>query len=141
MTETYAAVVGRAAYLGGWPLVNIRNRRVFMEQLPGPGLLEGIVPAGPPGTIGMLHDYIRPEERIVACPNQGVAYGFGTLDAERGPSVAQVPDFGGRFWVYQAVDQRTDSFARLGAMYGTEPGHYLLAPARWCSATTPAAPS
>jgi hypothetical protein len=60
-----------------------------------------------------------------------VAYGFGILDARRGPTVVQVPDFGGRFWVYQVVDQRTESFARLGAMYGTKPGRYLLAPTGW----------
>ena len=127
----YAAEVARTAYLWGWPLVNMHNRRVFMEQLPGPGLLAGIVPAGPPNHIGMLHDYIRPEERVVACPNQDVAYGFGTLDATLGPAVVQVPDFGDRFWVYQVVDQRTDSFVQLGKMYGTAPGHYLLAPASW----------
>lgn len=131
VTEAYAAEVARAAYLWGWPLVNLHNRRVFMEQLPGPGLLTGIVPAGPPNRIGMLHDYIRPEERVVACPNQDVAYGFGPLDAERGPAVVQVPDFGDRFWVYQVVNQRTDSFVELGKMYGTEPGHYLLAPESW----------
>jgi hypothetical protein len=79
----------------------------------------------------MLHDYITPEERLVACPNQDVVYGFGVIDAQRGPSVVQVPDFGSRFWVYQAVDQRTDSFVRLGAMYHTPPGLYLLAPASW----------
>ncbi|QDQ95334.1 DUF1254 domain-containing protein [Rhodococcus sp. WB9] len=131
MTPEYARTVARTAYLWGWPLVNMHNRRVFMEQLPGPGLLAGIVPAGPPGTIGMLHDYIRPEERVVACPNQDVVYGFGVLDAERGPSVVQVPDFGDRFWVYQVVDQRTDSFVRLGKMYGTAPGFYLLAHEFW----------
>ncbi|MGW2161962.1 DUF1254 domain-containing protein [Nonomuraea sp. NPDC001699] len=130
-TANRKARLGRAAYLWGWPLVNLRNRRVLMEQLPGPGLLAGIVPAGPPGTIGMLYDYIRPEERMVACPSQDVAYGFGVLDAERDPSVVQVPDFGGRFWVYQAVDQRTDSFVELGAMYDTKPGPYLLAPTSW----------
>ncbi|MEU4433111.1 DUF1254 domain-containing protein [Nocardia rhamnosiphila] len=102
-----------------------------MEQLPAPGLLAGIVPAGPPGTIGMLRDYIRPEERVVACPNQDVVYGWGVLDARRGPTVIQVPDFGDRFWVYQVVDQRTDSFVRLGKMYGTAPGFYLLAHESW----------
>ncbi|MGW0043106.1 DUF1254 domain-containing protein [Rhodococcus sp. NPDC003348] len=131
MTEEYAEVVGRAAYLWGWALVNMHNRRTLMEQLPAPGLLAGIVPAGPPGTIGMLRDYIRPEERVVACPNQDVVYGFGVLDSARGPSVVQVPDFGDRFWVYQVVDQRTDSFVRLGAMYGTAPGFYLLAHTSW----------
>ncbi|MGJ4843577.1 DUF1254 domain-containing protein [Leifsonia sp. Le1] len=131
VTEAYAAEVGRAAYLWGWPLVNMHNRRVFMEQLPGPGLLAGIVPAGPPNTIGMLREYIRPEERVVACPNQDVVYGFGTLDSNLGPAVVQVPDFGDRFWVYQVVDQRTDSFVQLGKMYGTKPGHYLLAHTDW----------
>ncbi|GAA4974263.1 DUF1254 domain-containing protein [Yinghuangia aomiensis] len=131
MTDDYCRTVGRLAYLWGWPLVNMHSRLSIMEQVPEPGLIGGIIPAGPPGTAGMLHDYIRPEERIVACPNQDVVYGFGILDARRGPSVVQVPDFGGRFWVYQVVDQRTDAFAQLGAMYGTEPGHYLLAPTGW----------
>jgi hypothetical protein len=102
-----------------------------MEKVPAPGPLGGVVPAGPPGSVGLLHDYIAPEERLVACPNQDVVYGFGVIDGQRGPSVVQVPDFGGRFWVYQAVDQRTDSFVNLGAMYATKPGLYLLAPVSW----------
>jgi hypothetical protein len=60
-----------------------------------------------------------------------VVYGFGALDARRGPSVVQVPEFGDRFWVYQVVDQRTDSFVSLGKMYDTKPGLYLLAPTDW----------
>jgi hypothetical protein len=131
MTEDYVRSVAKMAYLWGWPLVNMHNRLSTMELLPGPGLIDGVIPAAPPGGIGMLRDYIRPEERLVACPNQDVVYGFGVLDARRGPSVVQVPDFGGRFWVYQVVDQRTDSFVRLGAMYQTRPGLYLLAPAAW----------
>ena len=43
----------------------------------------------------------------------------------------QVPDFGGRFWVYQIVDLRTDSFVQLGKMYGTTPGFYLLVGPNW----------
>jgi hypothetical protein len=131
LTDEYLNSMGQLAYLWAWPMVNLHNRLSIMQQLPEPGLLGGIIPAGPPGSIGMLHDYIRPEERVVACPNQDVAYGFGTLDAQVGPSVVQVPDFGDRFWVYQAVDQRTDSFVQLGAMYDTQPGLYLLAPAGW----------
>ena len=131
MTGDYVRSVGRLAYLWGWPLVNMHNRLSIMEKLPGPGLLGGVVPAASPGSVGMLHDYITPDEKFVTCPNQDVVYGFGIIDAARGPSVVQVPDFGGRFWVYQAVDQRTDSFIRLGAMYQTRPGLYLLAPAAW----------
>ncbi len=131
MTDDYVRSLGRLAYLWGWPLVNMHNRLVAMAQFTVPGLLGGVVVASPPGSLAMLHDYITPDERLVACPNQDVVYGFGVIDAEQGPTVIQVPDFGDRFWVYQAVDQRTDSFVRLGAMYGTAPGHYLLAPAGW----------
>jgi hypothetical protein len=131
MTVDYVRSLGRLAYLWGWPLVNMHNRLSIMDNVPAPGLLGGVVPAAPPGSVGMLHDYVTPEERLVACPNQDVVYGFGVIDGQRGPSVVQVPDFGDRFWVYQAVDQRTDSFVRLGAMYQTKPGLYLLAPQSW----------
>jgi len=40
-------------------------------------------------------------------------------------------DFGDRFWVYQIVDLRTDSFVQLGKMYGTTPGFYLLVGPNW----------
>ena len=131
MTEDYLRSVGKMAYLWGWPLVNVHNRLSAMELLPGPGLIDGVIPAASPGSAGMLRDYITPEQRLVACPNQDVVHGFGIIDARRGPSVVQVPDFGDRFWVCQAVDQRTDSFVRLGAMYQTPPGLYLLAPSSW----------
>src|SRR5215469_6019561 len=131
MTSDYVRAVGRLAYLWGWPLVNMHNRLSVMQKVPAPGLLGGVVPAAPPGSVAMLHDYITPQQRLVACPNHDVVYGFGIIDAERGPSVVQVPDFGDRFWVYQGVDQRTDSFVRMGAMYRTRPGLYLLAPASW----------
>src|SRR5499425_3952823 len=126
MTDEYVRSVARLAYLWGGPLVNMHNRLSIMEKLPGPGLLAGVVPAASPGSAGMLHDYITPEQRLVACPNQDVVYGFGIIDARRGPSVVQVPDFGDRFWVYQVVDQRTDSFADMGKMYGTKPACICL---------------
>ncbi len=75
----------------------------------------------------MLTDYVNPEERNVACPNQDVVYGLGLLALDVSPVVIQVPDFGDRFWVYQIVDLRTDSFAQLGKMHGTTRGFYLLA--------------
>ncbi len=131
LTGDYLRSLGRLAYLWGWPLVNMHNRLSIASRLPGPGLLGGVVPLASPGSIGMLRDYITPDEKLVACPNQDVVYGFGVIDGQRGPSVVQVPDFGDRFWVYQGVDQRTDSFVRFGAMYDTEPGLYLVAPTTW----------
>jgi hypothetical protein len=130
ITEAYAALVAREAFLWGWPLVNIYSRRLTYEKVPDI-VLAGPVPAAPLNRLGMLTDYIVPEERIVACPNQDVVYGAGALALDRSPAVIQVPDFGNRFWVYQVVDLRADSFADLGKMYGTTPGFYLLVGQNW----------
>jgi len=131
MTEPYVRMITREAYFWAWPLINIYNKRLAYEHIPQPGLLGGIVPAAPPNRLSMLTNYVAPSERIVACPNQDVVYGGGIVALDKGPVVIQVPDFGKRFWVYQVVDIRTDSFADLGAMYGTKPGFYLLAGPDW----------
>lgn len=131
LTEPYVRMVMRDAYFWAWPMINIYNRRLAFEQIPEPGLMNGIVPAAPLNRLSMLSNYMVPEERIVACPNQDVVYGGGVVALEKSPVVIQVPDFGKRFWVYQIVDLRTDSFADLGAMYGTKPGFYLLAGPNW----------
>jgi hypothetical protein len=47
------------------------------------------------------------------------------------PVVVQLPDFGTRFFTYQIVDHRTDSFASIGKQYGTQPGFYLLIGPNW----------
>jgi hypothetical protein len=127
----YVSQMGRSIYFWAWPMMNIHNRKVTFEKLPEQGYLGGIVPAAPPNQLTMLRDYIAPEERIVACPNQDVVYGLGILDFTKEPVVLQVPDFGNRFWVYQIVDERTDSFAKLGKMYDTKPGFYLLVGPGW----------
>jgi hypothetical protein len=137
MTAEYIAQVGRVAYLWAWPMMNMHNRRTILTKIPEPGLMGGIVPVAPPNRLSMLRDYIEPGERLVACPNQDVVYGFGLLSMESTPVVVQVPDFGDRFWVYQVVDQRTDGFASLGKMYGTKPGFYLLTGPDWKGAVPP----
>jgi hypothetical protein len=131
VTEEYARLVAREAYFWAWPLINIYNKRLAFSQAPEPGLMNGVLPMAPVNRLAMLRDYVEPEERFVACPNQDVVYGGGVLALEVGPAVLQVPDFGSRFWVYQVVDLRTDSFASLGAMYGTTPGFYLLVGPNW----------
>ena len=87
--------------------------------------------SAPLNRLGMITDYVDPAERLVACPNQDVVYGLGVLALDVSPVVIQVPDFGDRFWVYQAVDLRTDSFVQLGKMYDTKPGFYLLVGPNW----------
>ena len=132
LTDEYVRTVGEAATFWAWPMVNVLNRRLgFKETVPEPGLLGGILPVAPPNHLAMLSDYVAPQERAIACPNQDVIYGAGVMALDESPVVVQVPDFGKRFWVYQVVDMRTDGFARLGAMYGTKPGFYLLVGPNW----------
>ncbi|WP_246160518.1 DUF1254 domain-containing protein [Aureimonas fodinaquatilis] len=131
ITEAYARMVARDAYFWAWPMVNIYNRRLAFSESPEVGLMNGVLPFAPLNRLAMLHDYIKPDQRWVACPNQDVVYGAGIVALEQTPVIVQVPDFGGRFWAYQIVDLRTDSFAELGAMYGTQPGFYLLVGPDW----------
>jgi hypothetical protein len=131
ITEPYARLVARDAYFWAWPMVNIYNRRLAFKQAPEAGLMNGVLPFAPLNTMSMLHDYVEPDQRWVACPNQDVVYGAAIAALDETPVVVQVPDFGNRFWVYQIVDLRTDSFAQVGAMYGTQPGFYLLAGPDW----------
>ena len=131
ITDDYVAQVGRMAYFWGWPMVNIQSRLETFRPVKEFALGGGVLPIGPVNEITMLTDYIDPAERAVACPNQDVVYGQAILDLAREPVVVQVPDFRGRFFVYQIVDQRTDGFADVGAMYATQPGFYLLAGPDW----------
>lgn len=131
MQPGYAKAIAQMAYLWGWPMVNMINRRNRITQAPYPGLVGGILPAAPRGQIGMLHNYIEPSETFVTCPNQDVVYGLGFFDLDAEPVVIQVPNFRDRFWVYALYDQRTDQFGRLGKPYGTKPGFYLLVGPRW----------
>ncbi|WP_210249329.1 DUF1254 domain-containing protein [Neorhizobium alkalisoli] len=131
ITEQYGRSVARDAYFWAWPMVNIYNRRLAFQQSPKIGLMNGVLPFAPINAMAMLADYVKADQRWVACPNQDVVYGAGVAALEQTPVVVQVPDFGDRFWVYQVVDMRTDSFAQIGAMYGSRPGFYLLVGPEW----------
>jgi hypothetical protein len=130
VTEAYARLIARDAFLWAWPLVNVMNRRAVNAKVPTP-MISGGAPAAPLNRLSMITDYIAPDERLVACPNQDVVYGGGPLALDQSPVVIQVPDFGERFWVYQIVDTRTDSFASLGKMYASQPGFYLFVGPDW----------
>ena len=82
--------------------------------------------------VAMLTGYISPDQRIIACANQDVAYGAGFLDnLDNAPIVFQVPDFGDRFWVYALYDARTDQLSNIGKQYGTKPGIYMVVGPNW----------
>ena len=131
MTKEYVEMVARLAYVWGWPMVNQINRRASFAQAPGPGRLGGVLPIAPTGYVGMLNDYIAPDQTFVTCPNQDTVYGAGFMSLDKQPVIVQVPDFGERFFTYQMVDHRTDSFASIGKQYNTKPGHYLLVGPNW----------
>ena len=131
MTKEYLKMVGRSAYLWGWPLVNNFNRALAVKDLPEPGRIGGVVPAAPPGYVSMLTDYIDAAERFVTCPNQDTVYGAGFQHLDTKPVIVQVPDFGDRFFTYQMTDARTNSFASIGKQYRTKPGFYLLIGPNW----------
>ncbi|MEW6438658.1 MAG: DUF1254 domain-containing protein [Pseudomonadota bacterium] len=131
MQRSYASTIAQFAYVWGWPIINMMNRKAKITQAPYPGHLNGVLPAAPRGQIAMLADYIEPSETFVTCPNQDVVYGLGFFDLNEEPVVIQVPDFGARFWVYALYDARTDQFGQLGKPYGSKPGFYLLVGPKW----------
>jgi len=131
MSKEYVQMVGRMAYLWGWPLVNNANRHAAFSKAPEPGLLGGVLPIAH-NSLAMLTNYVSPEQRFVTCTNQDVVYGFGFLDnLDEKPIVFQVPDFGDRFWVYALYDARTDELSQIGKQYGTKPGFYMVVGPNW----------
>lgn len=131
LAPDYVREIGRFAYFWAWPLVNVFNRYTSFKRVLRPLLIGGIAPVAPINHLTMLHDYIGWKQRYITCPSHDLVYGLGILDLGREPVVVQVPDFGKRYWVYQATDLRTDGYADLGAMYGTKPGFYLLVGPDW----------
>lgn len=131
MPASYIESVARMAYIWGWPLVNLHNRQAMFRQVPMQGFLGGVMPVAPVNYLTIFPDYGTPDQKDVAHPNQDVVYGFGITDLKENPVVIQVPDFGNRFWMYELANQRTDSYGKMGKMYGTKPGFYLIVSPDW----------
>ncbi len=129
MTKAYVEAIGQIAYVWGWPLVSMSNRIAAYAKVAEPSVIGGM-PIGY-NAIPMLTDYISPEEKSIACPNQDVVYGTGFCDLGDEPIVLQVPDFKDRFWVYAVYDERTSEFSKIGKPYGTKPGFYLVVGPDW----------
>ncbi len=135
MTKEYVQMVGRLAYLWGWPLVYVLNQRTELTKVPETGLLGGVMPISPMNQVGMLTGYVSPGETFIADPNQDVVYGLGYLSLEKEPVVIQVPEFGDRFWTLPVYDARTDQISEIGLQYGTKPGFYMVVGPNWKGAT------
>jgi hypothetical protein len=131
LTKQYVQMVGRMAYVWGYAMVSAHNRRAAFASVPSPGLDGGVFPIAPVGRNAMLADTIKSQQAFIACPDPDAVYGAGFFALEKEPVVFQVPDFGDRFWVYGLYDARTDAFAEIGRLYGTEPGFYLMVGPNW----------
>jgi len=135
MTQAYVQMVGRMAYVWGWPLVYVYNQRNELTKVPEPILLNGAICIAPMNQLSMLTGYVAPAENYIADPNQDVVYGLGFMSFEKEPVVMQVPDFGDRFWTLPIYDARTDQISELGLQYGTKPGFYMIVGPDWKGAT------
>ncbi len=135
MQPEYAKSIARMAYIWGYPMVNMMNRRAKLSQMPEPGRFGGVLPASPTGQIGMLFDYIDPGQNFIACPNQDVVYGLGFQSLNETPVVIQVPEISDRFYVVAIYDQRTDQIGEIGSQYNSKPGFYLLVGSKWDGVT------
>ena len=135
MTKAYVQMVGRMAYVWGWPLVYVYNQRNELTKVPEPILLNGAICIAPMNQLSMLTGYVAPAENYIADPNQDVVYGLGFMSFEKEPVVMQVPDFGDRFWTLPIYDARTDQISELGLQYGTKPGFYMIVGPDWKGAT------
>jgi hypothetical protein len=136
MTKAYVQMVGRMAYVWGWPLVYVYNQRTELTKVPEALLVNGAICIAPMNQLSMLTGYVNPAENYIADPNQDVVYGLGFLSLEKEPVVIQVPDFGDRFWTLPVYDARTDQISELGLQYGTKPGFYMIVGPDW-KGTTP----
>jgi hypothetical protein len=57
MTTDYVQLVGRMAYVWGWPLVFVYNQRTALTKVPEPVILNS-VPLAPMNQVAMLTDYV-----------------------------------------------------------------------------------
>src|SRR5215469_14080107 len=137
ITEEYARLVARDAYFWAWPMVNIYNKRLAYSQAPEPGLMGGIVPIAPVNRMAMLHDYIDPRERLVACPNQDVVYGAGVLALHgvhpgdhRGAGQARPLDHGDADAAAADDGDRRAGLDPGGVDHRADPGHHPAADER-----------
>jgi hypothetical protein len=85
MTKDYVTMVARMAYVWGWPMVNQINRRAAFAKVPEPGRLGGVLPIAPTGYVGMLTDYIAPDQRFVTCQTKTLSMAVASWRSTRNP--------------------------------------------------------
>ena len=71
MTTEYVQMVGRMAYVWGYPMVNSHNRRIAFSKAPEPVLVGGVLPFAPGGYNAMVTNYIAPNQTFICLPQSG----------------------------------------------------------------------
>ena len=84
MTKASVQMVGRMAYVWGWPLVYVYNQRTELTKAPETGLLAGVMPIGPMNQVVMLTNYINPSETFIAHPEPGCRVRVGLAVSRKG---------------------------------------------------------
>lgn len=88
-----------------------------------------------PNSIWKMEDITTPalsEKLGYVTPNVNVIYGFGFMDLRQEPIVVEVPDSKERYYMVQAVDMWTNSFAYMGGKStGYKGGTFVLVGPNW----------
>ena len=131
MVPEYASVIARLAYVWGWPLVNMHNRREMFRKMPEHCLRwrRAHGAAQPAGHVYGLRG-------SAATPCRASQPGcrlwlWNLLAGPRPPSSCRCRISATASGSYALYDQRTDEFAQIGKQYGTEPGFYLVVGPDW----------
>jgi hypothetical protein len=123
-----AEQLGVDAYLYGFPLVLMDTTMRRMTNVPRPGLAGG----APVNQIGHTRAFPEPASRNVVSPNADTLYSIAWLDLSQGPVVLHVPDTGGRYYLMQALDAWTNTFAAPGKRTtGTGTGDFVFSGPQW----------
>ena len=84
MTTASVQMVGRMAYVWGWPLVYVYNQRTELSKAPETVLLDGAIPVGPMNKLVMLTNYISPTRDLHGHPEPGCRVWNGLAVSRQG---------------------------------------------------------
>ena len=128
----YIETVARSAYVWGWPMVNMLNRRATITQAPEPGLLNGVLPVAPLSQLAMLSDYIDPGRDLRDLPEPGRGLRrWASSRSTRSRWSRRCPTSATGSGSTRSTTRAPTSSAQLGKPYGTKPGFYLLVGPKW----------
>ncbi|HEY6517770.1 MAG TPA: DUF1254 domain-containing protein [Roseiarcus sp.] len=103
MPEGYVRAMAQLAYIWGWPLVNMVNRRAAITQPPCPAWSAASCRSRRADGSPCCRTTSRHRRPLRHLPNEDVVYGLGFFSLDVEPVVIQVTDFGDRFWVYASI--------------------------------------